>query len=215
MLKELRDLVTFILGLVSDMREMTTNSVLPVSPSMTLGTVKARALHLTAVVWLVVLSIFVYTGTDAPSRVDVLVFALTCTIYIIIAAFVIELAIRYFTRTTLAVAGVPNGEADDSNDKAFNVVTDSHSYVLNFNFVALFLFAVTREIIVYEQWTNDIGLVNLIAAILSAFLASVVLLSFRPKRAAFAPSKITRGQRLGLCLVLSALFLAYSQLIVR
>jgi hypothetical protein len=150
MLKELRELIGFVLGSLNDIAELIRTSCLSTSPLQSLGRDRALSLQLSGAVGIVLVGIFISTLTDKALKIDLLPFGVITLIYFTIAAFFVALAIRLFrprddgTKTTA------------ENDQAASAAQiDATSYVISFNLIALFLFALLRDVLNFAwQYTG-------------------------------------------------------------
>ena len=200
MLKELRELVGFVLNFLSDIFELVRTSQLSASPIHTLGRDRAIALQLSGVVGIVLIGVFIHAFQAVTASVDILAFGTITIAYFTVAAFLISLLLRYLG---------PNPDhtltASENNQKATEVQVDSTSYVICFNLVALIVFAIARDFLYFFISVKSI----IPPTIVAALLAGVVMLVFGRK----GPSPLTLAQKALVVLILIGSFLAYATVV--
>ena len=101
------------------------------SPSSHAGIDRSKALNLSAVSAIVLLSIFIKTLPALEVKVDVLPFAIICLVYFMVASLLVALYLRFL---------------GNSSSQTISLEADSHAFVLGFNIVALLSFALFVEI---------------------------------------------------------------------
>jgi hypothetical protein len=203
MLKELRELVSFVLGFLNDVTELIRTSRLSASPLQSLGRDRALSLQLSGVVGIVLVGIFISTFSDKSVKVDLLAFGTITLIYFTIAASVVGLAIRY----------VPPGNnsktrAADGNP-ASDTQVDAASYVIAFNLIGLTVFALLRDLLNFV-W-QEAGV--LVPAAGAAAVAGVAMLAFGRKNDPKAG--LGRAQKAAVMLFLIASFFGYAAALSR
>ena len=153
MLKELRELIGFVLGSLNDIAELIRTSCLSTSPLQSLGRDRALSLQLSGAVGIVLVGIFISTLTDKALKIDLLPFGVITLIYFTIAAFFVALAIRVFR------PGNDGTKTTAENDQAASAAQiDATSYVISFNLIALFIFALLRDVLNFAwQYTGSLG----------------------------------------------------------
>jgi len=212
MIKDLREFTPFVLGLADDVFDFVRNSVLSASPSMRLGAERAKGLQLSAVVFIVLLSVFIKSAV-AP-KIDVLSYGLFCVGYFAVIGFLVTLYVRRSIPADLRTAQIEKAVKSESRENPFNESIDAHSYVLSFNLIALFVFAVAREFAIRFGYRDDFRTADWIAAGLAVVVTSIIFLSLRPKTGATDSSiGLSALQKVILSLLLSAMFLLYVQFI--
>jgi|GEM_PF-5688770 len=201
MLKELKELISFVLGLLNDVAELIRTSRLSASPSQSLGRDRALSLQLSGIVGIVLVGIFISTLTDKSFKVDLLTFGTITLIYFTIAAFLVGLAIRY-------VPGGNNGPAEDG-DKASNTQIDATSYVIAFNLIGLIVFALLRDLLNFVWQAAGI----LMPAAGAVVVAGALMLTFGRK----SSSAVGLGgtQKAAVLLLLIASFFGYAAALAR
>lgn len=203
MLKELRELVGFVLGFLTDVIELIRTSCLSTSPLQSVGRDRALSLQLSGLVGIVLVGIFISTLSDKSVKIDLLPFGTITLIYFTIAAFLVGLAIRYFRPS--------HADAPDSagGDVTSNAQIDATSYVIAFNLIALIVFAVTRDLLNYIGQSPEI----LIPTILAIAVAGITMLVFGNRDA----SKVGLGklQTATVLFLLAGTFFGYALVLSR
>jgi hypothetical protein len=133
-LKEMRELVGFILGFVSDVVELLSTSRLSMSPITTLGRDRAGALQVTGTIGIVLVTIFIRTWSTQPPKIDLLPFSVLTIGYFAFISFAVSLAIKW-------------QQASAADKAKSDPQTDAYSYVIAFNLIALLVFALLREVL--------------------------------------------------------------------
>ncbi|SRR6266851_824018 len=152
MLKELRELIGFVLGSLSDIAELIRTSRLSISPLQSLGRDRALSLQLSGVVGIVLVGVFISTLSDKTLKIDLLPFGTITIIYFTIVAFFVGLAIRLLTSRN---DGKKAAAEDDQASNAAQI--DATSYVISFNLVALIIFALLRDFLNFMWGFSGVG----------------------------------------------------------
>lgn len=201
MIKELKELVALVLSFGTDVFDAIRNSALPSSPSAYLTVDRSKALNLSVVAAIVLISIFIKTLPALDVKLEILPFALICIAYFMIAGLLVSL----YLRKTVEEPG-----------KNTSLEADSHSFVLGFNIVALLIFSLAVETAVFLGFGTRIASVKWIAAIGAVLVSTAVYLVARRWRS----SKNERGydmslqQQVGLLSILSFVFVVYTRIII-
>jgi hypothetical protein len=214
MFKELRELISFVLGLLTDTFELVRMSVLSRSSSIGLGREAATALHLSASVIIILISIFISVASAARPQLEWLPFSVLCLVYFTTVSFLIYALMRHFRGELWAV---PAGSlpAKDEKTRVWDGNIDAKSYVLAFNLVALFVFAIVRETLLFQWGTaTSLGTVNAIAAVPAVVVAGFMMLVLARKEESPVSSGLNFKQRALIATVLTASFLLYITLVV-
>jgi hypothetical protein len=197
MLKELRELLGFVLGFLTDVTELIRTSRLSTSPLQSVGRDRALSLQLSGLVGIVLVGIFISTLSDKIIKIDLLPFGTITLIYFTTAAFLVGLAIRHIPSHA---AGVDKTGGDAISDTQI----DATSYVITFNLIALIIFAVARDLLNYVTLSPGI----LIPTILAILVTSITMLAFDNR----GTSKAGLGklQKAIVLFVLAGTFLGYA-----
>lgn len=169
MLKELRELIGFVLGSLNDIAELVRTSRLSTSPLQSLGRDRALSLQLSGVVGIVLVGIFISTLSDKTIKIDLLPFGTITIIYFTIAAFLVALAIRLF-----ASRNDGDNTAAEADAVASAAQIDATSYVISFNLVALIIFALLRDVLNFMWKITGVGWPATVAVIVAGTVILVV-----------------------------------------
>jgi hypothetical protein len=199
MLKELRELVSFVLGFLNDVIELIRTSCLSVSPLQSLGRDRALSLQLTGVVGIVLVGIFISTLSNKSVKIDLLTFGTITLIYFTIAAFMVGLAIRH-----VPTEGNTKKLVAANGDVAGGRHVDATSYVIAFNLIGLTVFAILRDVLNFA-WQNA-GFLT--PAAVAAIVAGAVMLVIGRKNS--AGGGLSRTQKAAVMLFLVVSFLGYA-----
>jgi hypothetical protein len=211
MVKELRELVTFVLAFGLDVLEAVRNSALPTSPSASVGVDRVKALNVSAVVAIVLISIFIKTLSAVRVDLDLLLFSVLCIFYFMISAMLVS----FYLRRLAGKATEASTAKDDPSVHRADPDIDAHATVLGFNIVALLSFALLRELAVFRGYGEQIDTVNWIAAIVACLLAiGLFVIIGRFSRAANRGYALRLPQRATLLGLMSIMFFLYTRIIV-
>jgi hypothetical protein len=197
MLKELRELIGFVLGFLTDVVELIGTSRLSLSPLQSLGRDRALSLQLSGVVGIVIVGIFISTLSDKDVKIDLLTFGAITLIYFTVAAFAIGLAMRLLRNTD------PKAPARSASDTQ----VDATSYVISFNLVALLVFALLRDVLNYF-WRSP-GIVW--PGVVAVAIAGVAILARKDDPV----TGLSPRQRAGVIAILVASFFGYAAALAR
>lgn len=200
MLKELRELIGFVLGSLSDIAELIRTSCLSTSPLQSLGRDRALSLQLSGAVGIVLVGIFISTLTDKALKIDLLPFGVITLIYFTIIAFFVALAIRVFRSGS---DGIKTAAEDDQAANAAQF--DATSYVISFNLVALFIFALLRDVLNFTWQYAGFGWPAAAAVVVAC---AVMLVVGRSK--ANSKTGLNWPQKSAVTLLLAASFFGYA-----
>lgn len=208
MLKELRELIGFVLGFVTDIADLIWTSRLSSSPVQNLGRDRALSLQLSGVLGIILAGIFITTLSTKHIKIDLLPFAAITLIYFTLAAFVVGLAIRVFHRNDVDKRGDKKAQNSKEEPNTQAVVgfaqIDATSYVISFNLVALIVFAIARDLLNFLWGTAEIRLPSVAAVV----IAAVVILAFG-KKSGPEPG-LSLMQKAAVTIVLVISFLGYA-----
>lgn len=201
LLQEVREMASFVLDFIDDNVDLMENSYLSISPTLGLGKDRVSAIQLSSIIVFVLITAFIQTFASKPLPIDVLPLTLVCVVYLSLVAFLVARVIGRFQGA--ANKGAPADERD--------IKLDSNSYVLFFNSVALFVFAVMRELI-YREFFSDhrsqsSQIPSTVGAILGIFAACALILASR--KSVKGGSNLTGSQKLAIVVLLTLGFIFY------
>lgn len=200
MLKELRDLVSFILGFVNDVVELVSTSRLSMSPTLTIGRERAIALQVSGIIGIILVTMFLRTWTAVPPKIELLPFSVVTILYFAAVSFLIGLVVRWQS------ASADHARKDrELSDKQ----TDAYSYVIGFNLVALVVFAVIRDGLNY-LFSDQVSLLPAVAAAIIAGALTVIF----GRGGRLSNSNLTVGQKAIVSFLLATSFFLYTATIV-
>lgn len=201
MLKELRELTSFVLGFLNEVVQLIGTSRLSTSPLHNLGRDRALSLQLSGVIGIVLVGVFISTFSDKNVKIDLLPFSTITLIYVTVAASVVGLVVRQL-RPAAKKLEVGEQSASDSH-------IDATSYVISFNLVALVVFALARDLANFAWQSTGI----LWPAALAVAVAGTVILTIG--KADSSATGLSAAQRSGVILVLVASFFGYAAALAR
>jgi hypothetical protein len=173
MLKELRELIGFVLGSLNDVTELIRTSRLSTSPLQSLGRDRALSLQLSGVMGIVLVGIFISTLSDKNVKIDLLPFGTITIIYFTLAAFFVGLAIRLLRSQNVGKQTEAEGDQVGRDTQI-----DATSYVISFNLVALIVFALLRDVLNFVWGLTGIAWP---AAVAVGVAGTAILAIGRPK----------------------------------
>ena len=203
LLKEFRELASFVLNLVDDNLVLMQNSGLSMSPTANLGKERVSAIQLSSIFVVILITIYIKTLSTAPTKIDLLAFSAVCVAYFAIASFIVG-------RAMASQEGSEPGAETSGRD----VRLDSTSYVLFFNTIALLVFAIARDVLFFYLGRESLGLANVTAAIVAAAAACGSIL-YMKAGASGKGSSLTGRQKLFITGAMTATFVIYSVIVTR
>ena len=125
-----RETASWVLNFVDDNLSLMGNSGLAISPTMSLGKDRASAIQLSGVGLIVLMTLFV--RARFATSLDVLAWTVICAAYLSVVSFLVHKIMQGFDPPIL-----------DSDTR--DIRLDGNVYVLFFNVIAVFMFAIVEE----------------------------------------------------------------------
>jgi len=205
LLKEVRELASFVLNFVDDNLVLMQNSGLSMSPTLTLGKERVSGIQLSSIFFVILITVYIKSLSAAPPKIDLLVFSAICVGYFALASFLVARVMKYSLDNSQAAAELARSDQ-------FDFRLDSTSYVLFFNTIALFAFALTRDVLFFYLGREFLTAINVIAGFIAAILACGSILFLRVG-ASRMRSCLTRSQKLFVTVAMTITFLLYATIL--